>query len=76
MGSNEFTILSYGAETEEWKASNAKLRETTNELSNRIALSLGLWGLWGELGDFEEDKIWKANAKKGKKKLIDNCPQF
>ena len=36
--SNEFTILTYGENTEEWKEANANLEERRKEISNQIDL--------------------------------------
>ena len=59
----EYTISTYGEDTEEWEEANRNLEEKKQELSRQIELSLWLGGLREILNNFEEDKIWNANKE-------------
>ena len=45
----EFTILTYGGNTEEWEEANANVEENKKELSNQSELRLGLGGIEREI---------------------------
>ena len=69
---DEYTISTYGGDTEEWEEANAKLEEKKRELSRQIELSLGFGELGGKLNNFEEDKIWTANGETRRRESVGN----
>ena len=48
----EYTISTYGVDTEEWRDANAKLEEKKHELSRKVELSFRFEEL-GEIGQFQ-----------------------
>ena len=60
MGEKEYVIDTYGEETEEYKETKMDLEGKKNELNRQIALRSGFGELRRGLGDFEEEKKWKA----------------
>ena len=74
---DEYTISTYGEDTDEWKEANAKLEEKKRELSRQSELSLRFGELGEKLNNFEEDKIWQEIKKQEGEKLLGiNYPQF
>ena len=59
VGINEFTILTYSANTDEWKEANANLEEKKKELSEQIELRLRFEELRAKLNAWEEGKFRK-----------------
>ena len=60
---NEYTISTYGEDTEEWKDSNINLEAGKQELSRGIELSLRFGEFGRKLNNSEEDKIWEASEE-------------
>ena len=66
VGCDEFDILNYCRNTDEWSESNANLEEKKKELSNQVELRTGC----SELGE-KSSALEKTNFGKPLKKLTD-----
>ena len=72
--SNEFTITTYGGGP---KNGRNRMQIWKKELRNQIEFAWCFEELRGELGNSEEDKIWKAHEEQnGEKKLRWKYLQF
>ena len=72
MEGGEYTISTYGKDSEEWKEAKSNLVEKKKELSRQIELSLSFVELGEILNNSEGDKIWKENEEVRRRESVAN----